>query len=94
MSQFLIEAVKNNDIYKVYSLLNGSDQPFNPGNQVLKININWVDSKTGNTALHLAIINNNMAIVDELLNHGADLRIKNRRGLDSISLYQKIHFES
>ena len=45
-----------------------------------RVDINWADPRTGNTALHMASANGHAACVDLLLRGGADPRAANARG--------------
>jgi ankyrin repeat protein len=49
----------------------------------------WVVSKDGNTALHFAVRNSNIDIIDKLLNKNASLRVINKDNLTPLSLALK-----
>ena len=54
-------------------------------------NVNQTEGKNGNTALHLACINNDVDCVQMLLKHNADLAVRNNEGLTPIMFAVKYH---
>jgi peroxiredoxin family protein len=44
------------------------------------VNVNQQDTRTKNTLLHIAIKEKNVKVIELLLNKGADINIKNRKG--------------
>ena len=54
-------------------------------------NVNQTEGKNGNTALHLACINNDVDCIRMLLKHNADLAVRNNEGLTPIMFAVKYH---
>ena len=66
----LLKSSANNDVTTIEALT----KIFKKDNNF----INYQESETGNTALHLAVINSHLASVLCLLENGADIDVKNR----------------
>lgn len=58
---------------------------------ILKFGLNGRQVKTGNTALHIAILNKQTDAVKALLEHGADVLMTNHEGKTALSLLQKLY---
>jgi ankyrin repeat protein len=78
----LIKAVVDNNIDKVKKLLEPEI-----GSSSSVIDVNFQENKFGNTALHYAMHLNNMVLAETLLDHGANLRIKNFKGEDPMETF-------
>lgn len=69
----LPEAVRNEDIYQILSLLNGNTD------------VNRTeDDLSGNTSLHIATVLGNVKIMKLLLDAGADVNMENKWGLSAL----------
>ena len=67
----LFNAAQKNDFAKVWQILQNTHG----------FNINWQNRPSGNTALHWAAINQNIALAEKLLINGANPDIQNKVGL-------------
>ena len=66
----LITAVRLGDLCTITKLLKGS----------VKIDINDIVDENGNTLLHFAVDYDNLKIVKYLIEHGAEVNVKNNEG--------------
>lgn len=99
MSNFVItnKQITENEFHKFLEILGSGNADIKTvlggknvlGIKTLKNNINNKDSN-GNTALHLAAMDNKIFIIDFLLKHGADVKIKNNNGETALDILNKL----